>query len=703
MEKQMIAVARVERDSVMLHLRLGVLALRLGELGRRTGYDDAATEFQWAIDLHPDWPWPYYGLGLAEYGILDSELALIAGLQTMFGKDRLTRAANYFAKSAEVDPSFIRGLTDLTSTALQQRVNLRLAVALVALRRSATTEAGRHPDILLARGRVEREVGDPDSSAAAFRAYIATGIHPALGRFELARTELSVGKLAATVPYYEAASAGDTLVDRMMRGDLLELVMPSEVAGLDSLTGRARATWLADFWAERDAGSLRKSGERVAEHYRRMWYARRNFRLVSTKRQYRIEERYRSYSVDYDDRGLVYIRHGEPTDRAAVTHQNLPLNQTWRYARPEGDLIFHFVAREDVQDYKLVESLYDVLGFDVAVSLRGGSATPTQRSDAIELLQSREQIAPIYGRLIAAGGGGSMGLMDRERLDGRRSIKVGTESDSYALEFPSPLAEAHWEVLGAGQLDGRPLVHLAWAVPGKSLRAVPSTRGTMYPVRVRFALTDLASGKVVHSVDSTTLFVSPQPVPRGEWLVGRIGVFLPPGQYSWRVAVQEGEAGLLSPLDTVTVISGTQVAVSDLVVGSQNTNLRWLRTPEDTVYFNPAGSLRADVPLELFFEVGGIPAGESYRTEVRITRPSGWGPIGRLFTGGGSISVRYDEPSPGPRTPVQRTIDISRLKPGNYTLEVVVERGKQKFRKRHPFVVVPAAARPAAGPGPASP
>jgi GWxTD domain-containing protein len=703
LEGGMIAVARVSRDSVMLHLRLGVLALRLGELGRRTGYDDAASEFQWAIDLHPDWPWPYYGMGLAEYGILDSELALIAGLQTMFGKDRLTRAANYFARSAEVDPSFIRGLTDLTSTALQQRVNLRLAVALVALRRSATTEAGRHPDILLARGRVEREVGDADSSAVAFRAYIATGAYPALGRFELARTELSIGRLAATVPYYEAAAAGDTLVDRMMRNDLLELVMPSEVAGLDSVRGAARAAWLTHFWAERDAGALRKSGERVAEHYRRMWYARRNFRLVSPKRQYRIEERYRSYSTDYDDRGLIYIRHGEPTERAAVTRQNLPLNQSWRYARPDGDLIFHFVAREDVQDYKLVESLYDVLGFDVAVALRGGGATPTQRGDAVDLLQSREQLAPIYGRLIAAGGGGTMGLMDRERLDGRKSIKVGTESDSYALEFPADLEEVRWEVLGAGEQGGRPLVHLAWAVPGKSLRPVASTRGTMYPVRIRFALTDLTTGQVVHMTDSTSLFVRTEPVPRGEWLVGRVGVFVPPGRYGWRVAVQEGEAGVLSPLDTVTVIGPAQPAVSDLVVGSQNTNLRWVRTPEDTVWFNPAGSLRADIPLELFFEVGGIPEGESYRTEVRISRPSGWGPIGRLLNGGGSISVRSDEASPGLRAAVQRSIDISRLKPGNYTLEVSIERDGRRIRKRHPFVVVPAAPRPAPTPAPASP
>jgi tetratricopeptide (TPR) repeat protein len=687
LEQQMIAVARVQRDSVMLHLRLGILALRLGELGRRHGYDDAGSEFQWAIDLHPDWPWPYYGLGLAEYGILDSEVSLIAGLQAMFGKDRLARAAGLFAKSAEVDPSFIRALTDLTSTALEQRINLRLAVALEALRRSAHTVAAKNPEILLARGRIEREVGDPDSSAAAFRAYIASGVYPALGRFELARTELMAGKLEATVPYFEAAVAGDSMVDRMMRNDLMELVGDTGVRGLDSLTGEPRAVWLAEFWAERDAGELRRSGERIAEHYRRMWFARRNYRLVSTRRQYRIEERYRSYSRDYDDRGLIYIRHGEPTDRAAVTNQALPLNQSWRYARPEGDLLFHFVAREDVQDYKLVESVYDILGFDVAVAMRSGQATPGQRAAANDLLYSRERLSPIYGRLIAAGGVGTMGLMDRERAAGRQSIALGTNSDSYGLRFGSVLEDARWDVLAAGSREGRTLVHLVWGVPGKSLHPVPSSRGTMYPVRVRFSLTDLATGRVVSTIDSTTTFVSAQPVPRGEWLVGRIGVWAPAGRYQWRVAVQEGEAGILSAPDTVVVVGPRQMALTDLVVGARTANLRWQRTPEDTVFFNPSASQRGDIPLELFFEVVGIPAGESYRTDVKVSRPSGLGPIGRLFTGGGSINVRYTEESRGERTPIQRTLDLSRLKPGSYTLEVTIERNGERVRQRTSFQV----------------
>ena len=386
----------------MLHLRLGLIDLRLAVLGRRSGNDDAASEFQWAADIEPRWPWPWYGLGLAEYGILDSEVSLVAGIQAMFGKDRLTRAAGMFAKAAEVDPSFVHGLTDLANTALEQRLNLRLAVALEALRRAGSTAVARHPAVLLARGRIEREVGDADSSAAAFRGYLNAGGDPELGHFELARTQLSSGHLEGAGPYYDAAGAGDTTVDRMLRADLHELVDDTALAGLDSLTAAPRAEWLARFWGTRDQGDLRRPNERLAEHYRRMWYARRNFRLASTRRQYRIEERFRSYSRDYDDRGLIYIRHGEPAERATLAGESVPLNQSWRYERPEGDLLFHFVAREDVQDYKLVESIYDILGFDAAVALRSGSATPTLHDRAADLVVSRERLSPIYGRLIAA-------------------------------------------------------------------------------------------------------------------------------------------------------------------------------------------------------------------------------------------------------------------------------------------------------------
>jgi len=66
LERKMIDSAKAHRSDGMIHLKLGFLSFRLGELGGRDHYDDAASEFQWAIDLQPSWPYAWYGMGLAE-------------------------------------------------------------------------------------------------------------------------------------------------------------------------------------------------------------------------------------------------------------------------------------------------------------------------------------------------------------------------------------------------------------------------------------------------------------------------------------------------------------------------------------------------------------------------------------------------------------------------------------------------------------
>ena len=51
MEATRIAVAKERRDDPMIHLELGILAYRIGEMTAGTKhYDDAAGEFGWEID-----------------------------------------------------------------------------------------------------------------------------------------------------------------------------------------------------------------------------------------------------------------------------------------------------------------------------------------------------------------------------------------------------------------------------------------------------------------------------------------------------------------------------------------------------------------------------------------------------------------------------------------------------------------------------
>ena len=691
LEKRMIDSAKVDRSNTLLHLRLGFLSIRLGDLGGQAHYDDAASEFQWAIDLQPSWPYAWYGMGLAEYGVGDSQVSFVTGLKTMLGKDALTRSAAAFAKSAEIDPSFVRGLVDLANTALRQRVNIKLGVALDALRRAAPTPASSDPQVLLARGRVEREVGDGDSALVAFNGYLQNGTNRGLGLLEVARTLLLLGRFEGVTPYFEGAMVDDSITVAGYRSDLATIASDSALREFDGQEGARRAAYLRRFWGHRDRTELRTDGERLREHYRRLFYARKNFQLTSNNRRYDIVERYRSGSRDFDDRGVIYIRHGEPSTRATYAAPGLEPNESWRYSGTDGDLIFHFIAREDVQDFKLVESLFDVLGFSSAVKLQAQATSAGDNAMAEQLMLSREQLSPIYRRLQSAGRGSTGRYQNQERRAGQESIAVGTTSDSYELRFPNEL-KAKSEVLAVGRDSGGPQVQIAYAIAGSSLEPVTVTRGFLYSVRLRFVGTD-EKGKVVTSLDTTRHFVAPERVPPNEHLVGRVAATVPTGALRYRLALQQGDdAGMTLPRDSVRVgpTSSTALSLSDLVLGSRAANLAWRRTPDDTVLFNPLRTYKRGEEMELYYEIEGLrPA--PYSVELVVRKRGGGGGIFKKIFGGGSaaIKLKFEQQATTPSVSTHRSLKLDRLKPGNYVLELLVvdANGRKDVRSRE-FQVV---------------
>jgi GWxTD domain-containing protein len=609
----------------------------------------------------------------------------------MLGRDALSRSAMAFAKSAEVDPSFTHGLVELAGTALRQRVNIRLDVALDALRRAGATRAAEHPEVLLARGRVEREVGDADSALVAFRRYLETGPNTALGHLELARTYFLLGSLDGVPHYYEGAATDDSATIAAYRSDLALIAPDSTLAGFDGTTGQGRVAFLRRFWTDRDHVALRGEGERVQEHYRRWFYARRNFALASTNRHYDIAERFRSGSRDFDDRGVVYLRHGEPTRRASMPATGgIEPNESWLYERKDGDLLFHFVAREDVQDYKLVESALDVLGFSSTVWLSDADALSSNAA-ALQLLQSRDRLSPIYGRIQSAGSVTAGRFQNEERQMGRRSIAAGTRSDSYELNFPREL-EARSEVLAVGQEAGAPQVQITYAIAGASLVPVSTARGPMYPVRLRFVAYD-AAGRVVASLDTTRRFLAAAEVPDGEHLVGRVSLAVPGGVYTYRLALQQGEdTGVVLPRDTVRVAAartGT-LALSDVVLGSRRINLLWHPASGDTVYFNPLRTFRRGDVMQMYYELHGLEPGVGHTTEIVVKKGSE--PLGspkKLLGGGKALNLKFEDQAQGQSSSVLRSIAIDRLKPGRYVLGIVITDGRKRVAWRETeFAVV---------------
>jgi GWxTD domain-containing protein len=674
-EQQRMAVARQNREDPLIHLELGCIAHRLGEItGADKHFDDAAGEFEWAAELRPDWPYPWYWLGLAELALGEASIIPLENLREVLGTDALSKAARAFARAARADPSFGRALVDLGTTALRQRIAPRLEVARRALRLAAGTPAGEQPAVLLVRGRVERESGAHDSALAAFRAFVALGGDPAVGGLEIARSQMAVGQADSAVESYFAAArqpVGDSARAEFRR-ELRWIATSEDLRAFDAMPADSLGPWLRRFWGRRDVADARLPGDRLVEQFRRYAYVRRNFRLVSRHRHYDIAEVYRDTAqTEFDDRGVIYLRHGEPDARARHTDSNVHANETWAYRRPAptGDLVFHFVARGDVQDYKLVESLLDAYDFSTALALAAPSDIPMGLVGG--LLASRAHISPIYEQLARGGMASRSSLLAQERQQAQRSVQVGTTTDTYPLRFDRDLRPVVSSFAVA--VPGGSELHVVFAIPASALQSFLVAGGnTAYPVRFRVMVFDSAQ-RAVGGLDTLRVFRSAGPLPAGSFLTEQLVVPVPPGSYQFHFVAEElnADAGGLVPGQPVLApASDRGFAASDLVLGREGSGLVWRRREGD-VQLNPLMRFPRDGALELYYELYGLPAGASVLTHVGVVPRGGRSVLGALFGRRSGVRLEYTtQTDAAGLARVRQHIDLGGLRPGRYDLEL---------------------------------
>jgi tetratricopeptide (TPR) repeat protein len=680
-EQREIDIARNRRDDPMVHLRLGLIALRLGELLGGRHWDDAYGEFEWAAELAPQWPWPWLGIGLVAGRAPNKAEGFAGGLFALIGEDRHRIAGEAFAKAVAADPSFTDALREFARTAREATLDAPLQQALAALRIGMASPLTWEGELLLERGRLERLAGSADSAVVVFRRALQLGFRPAMAWLELARTYPLTepdstgvgvgGTAAAAAAYFAGASSDDDEVMTLYRRDLEPIVDDSVLTALDTLVGGARVAWLRAFWGDRDARDLRVAGSRLAEHFRRWQVARQEFRLAPFRRRYNFGlEIYRSGERELDDRGVVYLRHGEPAKRIvwpAMRRANTTVSleqtygsETWHYRRPDGDLVLHFLAREDQSDFRAVQSIFDL---DVA----------------LDQLEFRAAEVPGLQRLLFAGPYTQLTLREQERLRGRRSVAVATQSDSWERQFETLLSgRVQW--YAAGVADGMPLVHLIYAVDAEALRTAPG--GGLVPVTLRGGFFT-PSGEAVATVDTVQYVRRPGPGVRQ--MAFRAEVRVPPGDHRVRVGVDLTQrVGAIFPTDSLRVpdVAGDSLELSALLVGQRGQGLPWAATASDTAWLDPIPVYGAADSVTVYVEAYGVRRGVEHTVRLSVTRQRGT--IARLLgRGKDAVSLTERTTLDGEKGRIRRTLALGGLEPGNYVLEVSVEgEGRRSVRRR---------------------
>jgi len=677
------ALARQRAAGSLVALRAALVSLRLAELGADPSAGDARGELRRLTGREPGWPYAWHALAAAEIRRAAWLRANPLELGDRVGTGALEDAITHERRAVAADPGFVPASLTLARLALELHDTSLYAGARDALRRADAAHTAAPADLLLARGRLERATDETDSAVGVFARAAAEGAAAGeagrLARLELARTELARGSRGGEAAYFDGASGDDSALVAEYRADLVPIAADSDLARFDAARGVERTAFLRRFWSDRDHAELRQDGERIREHYRRLLYARRNFALTISRRFYGRADAYRSGSAEIDDRGVIYVRHGEPAERLRPFVFGLMPNETWRYDRADGNLLFHFSAGYDsgtgggdLYDYRLVESVLD---------LHGAADTPVD-----QLLLSRSKLSPLYGHMLNWGRYGAARASARERGIGRASIEYGTTTDSYELQFAHRLT-AYANLVAVGLRGGVPLAQFVFAIGPAETTPHPEIGGVRYPVRVRLVALDDAD-HAVGSADTTMDFRLDRALGRGQYLIGRVELPLPAGTWAWRAALSEGaDAGVVLPRDTVRVAApGPALALSDLALGIRSASARWVPAgAADTVYLTPFDLFLEGSEVELYYEARGAAAGTPYRHQIAVYRTKGDGRLEQRPV----VTLGFEERADGALIRAHRTLQLGRLKPGTYVVEVKVAgaAGEPAVRRRQLRVV----------------
>jgi GWxTD domain-containing protein len=680
--------------------------------------DAAEVAFERALEADPRAVHALNGLGIHELGKDEQWLVLLESLKKVLNRDHISMAIQSFEDALEADPAFHAARFNLALAYRQARGEDNYAKAAAELER-LLREAPAFPDAALVLVATYRDAGELERLAAVIDSIPAGPALPPAGRqlllaYALFNTEQAE---AGAQAYWAGLDAVTT--DReadLFWFDVRPIVDEDADAAFQSLDAAGRQRFLRDFWQGLADASFVGIDERLAEHYRRLDHVYRNFRIdLPERRHYSGAAAYvPPWQTGFDDRGVIYLRHGPPDDTATYAGPEVQRNISWKYERTSGDpLVFHFVSDEDVSDYKLVRHLSDAI-ISNASKMTGqtvlSSATCTGASGSTcdgydsrilagdrrafrELYASRGSLDPYYDR---AATGLDAQTLEREEVNLATDIKVGTTTHSYdpatGGDLPAPVYAVPFKDPG-----GATTIAFYYALPTTEVSVLPRPAGgSQIDYRYELVVSGTDQETATRDEDDVTI-ASAKPIPReaGVLVPGVRSVSVTPGQYSYGMKMTDlnsGRSGMSRGAVTADDFSTGSLAMSGIVLASRiepatdssNPFVRWDRVK---VLALPSRTFMRSQPVFVYYEVYGLAGPEArYRTTYTLSsmQPDRnivarfFSAVGELLSDDereGAITYSFERSQDGDTDPLLEyfSLDVSDSPAGDYLLTVEIE------------------------------
>lgn len=679
---------------------------------------DAAKEaFQRALSADPNAAHAINGLGVYELTKDEAWLVLLESFKKLFNRDHISMAVRRFEEALDADPEMHAARYNLALAHRQSRGKENYERAAQVLE-ELIDRAPDFADTAMLLVYTYRDAGDVESMSEAIDRIEARGGFPPAGVYLLrAYAWINSGRTGeGTTEYWKGVDAIASVRDaNLFWHDVEPIVSTAADASFERLDVEQRKAYLRQLWQDLADESFVTADERLAEHYRRLKIANQNYRLTLPERRHYsagaayVPER----QTGYDDRGVIFLRHGEPDDTATYSGPAVEQNISWKYDREGAEpLVFHFVSDEDVDDYKLVRRLGDAI-ITNSTKLSGqqtfnrncGSGGACDSYDARilagdlqafrDLYSSRGHIDPFYDRVAT---GLDAQTLEREEENLARDITLGTSTQSFSPEPPeSPLPYPIHPVAFRGPGGGTE-VSFYYALPTTEISVLPGpTGGSEVDYRYQLLVRSAAGEGRVRQEDDVALATS-NPIPRdaGVMLPAVRTLEIPPGDYSYGMKVTDlnsGRFGVQEGAVTAYDFSSSGLSLSGIVLANRvepangrSVFVRWGRLK---VLPLPSRMFRRSQPVFVYYEVYGLTAGaEGARFRTTYTLESAvpdrnvvarfFSAVGELLTRDderGSVTYSFERSETASIDPLLDyfSLDVSESPPGDYVLTVEVE------------------------------
>ncbi len=280
------------------------------------------------------------------------------------------------------------------------------------------------------------------------------------------------------VYYFQCLDDLNDIAAREMYRDVLDIILPGEKTEFaQSRTIEQKKIFFRKFWKSRDPSPTTEFNERLVEHYRRMNYAKQHYVLKQTK--------------GYDDRGIIYIKHGEPDDRVTLmSNFGVRANESWLYRRKPQNFIYHFVEKTNA--YFIVPNLSDaIIGSPLQTSLEQLDSPDEPENPTValfpelsrnfkELLMNRAEIDPLYFRMATVLGDArdptaltseleSQFAMDESRIM-EPGLTTGMATETYVPDMGSEPMDYYYYTADFMAMNANSNVNIFYGMPVEQTR-----------------------------------------------------------------------------------------------------------------------------------------------------------------------------------------------------------------------------------------